>query len=99
MRLPGRAALVPGGAAGSGAALAERRAAEGAEVWVGDIDVPGAEKVAGEINGHAIELDVTDLDSANAAIEAAGGVAILINNAGTDEFGFFPTTSPAQWQR
>jgi len=32
-----------------GAAIAERLAAEGAEVWVGDIDVPGAERVAGEI--------------------------------------------------
>ncbi|HEX3737200.1 MAG TPA: SDR family NAD(P)-dependent oxidoreductase [Solirubrobacterales bacterium] len=99
MRLDGRKALVTGGASGIGAAIAARLAAEGAEVWVGDIDVPGAERVAGEIAGHGIELDVTDLDSARAAIEAAGGVEILVNNAGTDEFGFFPTTSPAQWQR
>ena len=90
MRLEGRKALVTGGASGIGAAIAARLAAEGAEVWVGDIDVPGAEKVAGEINGHAIELDVTDLDSARAAVEAAGGTLdVLVNNAGTDEFGFF----------
>ena len=100
MRLDGRKALVTGGASGIGTAIAERLAAEGAEVWVGDIDVPGAEKVAGEIAGHAIELDVTDLDSARAAVEAVGpGLAILINNAGTDEFGFFPMTTPEQWQR
>jgi 2-hydroxycyclohexanecarboxyl-CoA dehydrogenase len=99
VRLDGRKALVTGGASGIGAAIAARLAAEGAEVWVGDIDVPGAEKVAGEIAGHGIELDVTDLDSARAAVEAAGDFAILVNNAGTDEFGFFPTTSPAQWQR
>ena len=100
MRLDGRKALVTGGASGIGTAIAERLAAEGAEVWVGDIDVPGAERVAGEINGHGIELDVTDLDSARAAVEAIGAnLAILINNAGTDEFGFFPTTSPEQWQR
>jgi 2-hydroxycyclohexanecarboxyl-CoA dehydrogenase len=99
VRLDGRKALVTGGASGIGAAIAARLAAEGAEVWVGDIDVPGAERVAGEIAGHGIELDVTDLDSARAAVEAAGEVAILVNNAGTDEFGFFPTTSPAQWQR
>ena len=100
MRLDGRKALVTGGASGIGAAIAERLAAEGAEVWVGDIDVPGAEKVAGEINGHGIELDVTDLDSARAAVEAVGtDLAILVNNAGTDEFGFFPMTSPEQWQR
>jgi 2-hydroxycyclohexanecarboxyl-CoA dehydrogenase len=100
MRLDGRKALVTGGASGIGAAIAERLAAEGAEVWVGDVDVPGAEKVAGEIAGHALELDVTKLESAHAAVEAIGeDLAILVNNAGTDEFGFFPTTTPEQWQR
>ena len=88
-----------GGASGIGAAIAERLAAEGAEVWVGDINLSGAEGVAGEINGHAVELDVTDLDSAKAAVEAIGDLPILVNNAGTDEFGFFPQTTPEQWQR
>jgi len=99
MRLDGRKALVTGGASGIGAAIAERLAAEGAEVWVGDIDLMGAERVAREINGHSIELDVTSLTSANAAVAEIDDLAILVNNAGTDEFGFFPQTSPAQWQR
>jgi 2-hydroxycyclohexanecarboxyl-CoA dehydrogenase len=100
MRLDGRKALVTGGASGIGAAIAERLAAEGAEVWVGDVNVEGAEQVAKDINGHAIELDVTSLDSAKAAVEAVGAdLSILINNAGTDEFGFFPLTTPEQWQR
>ncbi len=99
MRLEGKRALVTGGASGIGAAIAARLAAEGAEVWVGDVDVPGAEKVAAEIAGHALELDVTDLASAEAAVEAAGAPQILINNAGTDEFGFFTQTTPQQWQR
>lgn len=99
MRLEGRKALVTGGASGIGAAIAARLAAEGAEVWVGDVNVEGAEKVAGEIAGHALELDVTDLESARAAVEAAGTLDILINNAGTDEFGFFTYTTPEQWQR
>ncbi len=100
MRLEGRKALVTGGASGIGAAIAARLAAEGAEVWVGDIDVEGAEKVAGEIAGHALELDVTNLDSARAAVDAGGGALdILVNNAGTDEFGFFTYTTPEQWQR
>jgi 2-hydroxycyclohexanecarboxyl-CoA dehydrogenase len=99
MRLEGKRALVTGGASGIGAAIAARLAAEGAEVWVGDINVAGAEKVAAEIAGHPLELDVTDLESAGAAVEAAGGLEILINNAGTDEFGFFTQTTPQQWQR
>jgi len=62
MRLEGRKALVTGGAGGIGAAIAARLAAEGAEVWVGDIDVEGAEQVALDVNGHPLELDVTDPD-------------------------------------
>ena len=99
MRLEGRKALVTGGASGIGAAIAARLAAEGAEVWVGDIDTEGAERVAGEVNGHALELDVTEIESARAAVEAAGTLDILVNNAGTDEFGFFTYTTPEQWQR
>ena len=99
MRLEGRKALVTGGASGIGAAIAARLAAEGAEVWVGDIDVDGAGRVAGEVAGHALELDVTDLESARAAVEAVGALDILVNNAGTDEFGFFTHTTPEQWQR
>jgi 2-hydroxycyclohexanecarboxyl-CoA dehydrogenase len=99
MRLEGRKALVTGGASGIGAAIAARLAAEGAEVWVGDVDTEGAERVAGEISGHPLELDVTDLASARAAVEAIGTPDVLVNNAGTDEFGFFTYTEPEQWQR
>jgi 2-hydroxycyclohexanecarboxyl-CoA dehydrogenase len=99
MRLEGRKALVTGGASGIGAAVCARLAAEGAEVWVGDIDVAGAERVAGEVAGHALELDVTELEAARAAIEATGTLDVLVNNAGLDEFGFFTYTTPEQWQR
>jgi len=99
MRLEGRRALVTGGASGIGAAIAARLAAEGAEVWVGDVDVEGAGRVAGEIAGHAVELDVTDLESARAAVAAVGTPDVLVNNAGTDEFGFFTYTTPEQWRK
>src|SRR5680860_1337388 len=99
MRLEGRKALVTGAAKGIGAAISARLAAEGAEVWVGDIDSAGAEQVAADVNGHALALDVTELESARAAIEQIGTPDILVNNAGTDEFGFFTYTDPEQWQR
>ena len=99
MRLEGRKALVTGGASGIGAAIAARLAAEGAEVWIGDVDSEGAARVAGEVNGHSLTLDVTDLESARTVVEEIGVLDVLINNAGTDEFGFFTYTTPEQWQR
>ena len=100
MRLEGRRALVTGGASGIGAATVRRLAAEGAEVWVADLNDEGSEAVAGEIDGHAVHLDVTDPDSAKAAIKGVGAALdILINNAGMDEFGFFTQITPEQWQR
>ena len=99
VRLEGRRALVTGGASGIGAAISRRLAAEGAEVWIGDIDERGAGEVAGEFSGHATRLDVTDLDSAQAAIEESGTLDVLVNNAGMDEFGFFTQTTPDQWER
>jgi 2-hydroxycyclohexanecarboxyl-CoA dehydrogenase len=100
MRLEGRKALVTGGAGGIGAAIARRLTAEGAEVTVGDVNLEGAADVAGEVSGLAIELDVTDLGSAQAAVDSAGPpLDILVNNAGTDEFGFFSQTTPEQWEK
>jgi 2-hydroxycyclohexanecarboxyl-CoA dehydrogenase len=99
MRLEGRKALVTGGASGIGAAIARRLAAEGGEVTIGDIDLEGAGKVAAEISAEAVELDVTELDSARAAVEGAGSLDILVNNAGTDDFGFFAEMTPERWER
>jgi 2-hydroxycyclohexanecarboxyl-CoA dehydrogenase len=100
MRLEGKRALVTGGASGIGAAIARRLAAEGADVTIGDLNLEGAAEIAGEVSGFAIELDVTDLGSAQAAVESAGGpIDILVNNAGTDEFGFFAQTTPEQWEK
>jgi NAD(P)-dependent dehydrogenase (short-subunit alcohol dehydrogenase family) len=99
MRLEGRRALVTGGASGIGAAIARRLAAEGARVTIGDIDTDGAAEVASEIDADSTRLDVTDPESARLAVEGAGGVDVLVNNAGTDEFGFFTHTDPDLWER
>jgi 2-hydroxycyclohexanecarboxyl-CoA dehydrogenase len=99
MQLQDKIIVVTGGASGIGAATAARLAAEGAEVWVGDINLEGAEQVAADISGHAVALDVTDLESARAAVEAVGTLDILVNNAGLDEFGFFTYTTPEQWRK
>jgi len=86
MRLEGRIALVTGGASGIGAATVRRLAAEGARVAVADIDLDGARAVAGDVDGHALHLDVADAASAVAAAAETesqlGPIDVLVNNAG-----------------
>ncbi|MGI9556614.1 MAG: SDR family NAD(P)-dependent oxidoreductase [Solirubrobacterales bacterium] len=98
MRHEGRAALVTGGASGIGAAIAGRLSAEGAAVVIGDIDLEKAAEVAEEVGGRSVELDVTDAGSATAAVESAGRIDLLVNNAGLDRFGFFGDTDPELWE-
>jgi 2-hydroxycyclohexanecarboxyl-CoA dehydrogenase len=97
VRLASRTALVTGGASGIGAATARRLAAEGAHVVVADIDAAGAAAVAGEIDGAAVRMDVADAASVRAAVAGLGPLDVLVNNAGTDRFGFFVTTDEALW--
>jgi NAD(P)-dependent dehydrogenase (short-subunit alcohol dehydrogenase family) len=99
VRLEGRKALVTGGAQGIGAAIARRLAAEGADVVIGDLNAEGASSVAGEIGAASTDLDVTQLQSAEAAVAEHGPFAVLVNNAGTDDFGFFTEMTPERWRR
>jgi 2-hydroxycyclohexanecarboxyl-CoA dehydrogenase len=103
VRLAGKTALVTGGASGIGAACCRRLAAEGARVAVCDVNVDGAREVAGEIDAEGFAMDVTDPESVREATSAAesalGPVDLLVNNAGTDQFGFFKDTDEALWQR
>jgi 2-hydroxycyclohexanecarboxyl-CoA dehydrogenase len=101
MRLEGRVALVTGGASGIGAATARRLAAEGARVAIGDLNEDGAREVAGELDGFACTLDVTDTGSVRAGVAAVtaalGEIDVLVNNAGTDMFSFFVNSDEELW--
>jgi NAD(P)-dependent dehydrogenase (short-subunit alcohol dehydrogenase family) len=81
-RLEGKAAIVTGGGSGIGRAICMRFAAEGASVVVADIVGERAEEVAAEIGGRAVQADVTVAADVARMVEAAGGVDVLVNNAG-----------------
>jgi len=61
MEIRDKVVVITGGASGIGAAMARRFAADGAEaVVVSDINVDGATRIAAEIDGIAMALDVAD---------------------------------------
>ena len=86
MDVTGHAALVTGGGSGMGAETARALAAAGARVAVLDVNMDGASEVAAETGGIALECDVADGPSGEAAVAAAreahGPARILINCAG-----------------
>ncbi|HRF08688.1 MAG TPA: SDR family NAD(P)-dependent oxidoreductase [Xanthobacteraceae bacterium] len=86
MDVKGHAALVTGGGSGLGAATAAALAAAGAKVALLDVNLEAAEAHAAKIGGIAIKCDVSDSDSAVAAVNAArdkhGTARVLINCAG-----------------
>jgi meso-butanediol dehydrogenase / (S,S)-butanediol dehydrogenase / diacetyl reductase len=90
MRLPGRSAIVTGGAGGIGHAIAARFAAAGAVVGVADLDGDGAAATVEDIrsaggNAVPLKLDVTDRRSVDQAVatflRTVGQVDVLVNNA------------------
>jgi len=86
MQIQGQAALVTGGGSGLGEATARELARLGAKVAILDVNIEGASKVAAEIGGIAIQCDVTNPDSVQAAINQAtaahGPARILMQIAG-----------------
>jgi 3-oxoacyl-[acyl-carrier protein] reductase len=86
MRLAGQIAIVTGAASGFGRGIAERFAAEGARVVAADINEAGAQAVAEAIGGTAVGGDIATEAGNQAAVQAAldafGGVDIVVNNAG-----------------
>jgi len=100
-----RRVLVTGGASGIGQATAARFVAEGARVFVLDRDPDRLAAVGKEVPGLAgtLEADVTDRGSVEAAFtsldEQAGGIDVLVANAGISIRHRFLDITPEDWRR
>jgi len=90
MRLKDTAAIVTGGGAGLGRAIAERFAREGADVTIAEIDATAGAATEAAIRaagGRAtfVRTDVSSEDDVRAMVQAAmgrcGRIDILVNNA------------------
>lgn len=103
MEVAGKHVVVTGGASGIGRALCRRFAAEGARaVAVADLDGDGARRVAEEIGGLGVGVDVSDEAQVRdlvAQAEAQGGpIDLFCSNAGIFVLGGVDVAD-ADWQR
>ncbi|SDY55185.1 SDR family NAD(P)-dependent oxidoreductase [Pseudomonas sp. NFACC08-1] len=96
--LTGQRAFVTGGSKGIGEAIVRRLAAEGAKVVIAAQDMISAERLADEVGGLAVRLDVTDLLEVERVVTMLGPFEILVNNAGYDQHDFFTKTTVEQWR-
>lgn len=101
--LAGRVAVVTGAAQGIGAGIARTLARDGAKVVL--VDVPaageGLARVANEIHGTALQLDITADDAAERILQHAttrhGGLHIMVHNAGITRDKLLANMSADRW--
>ena len=93
--LSGKVAIVTGGASGIGRGMVELFAAEGAKVVIADVDAKRGEDLAEQL-GPCVRFQRTDVAKADdvqalvdCAVEAFGGLHVMVNNAGVS-CGHFP---------
>jgi len=108
VRLDGRKALITGGSAGLGKAMAKKFAESGAEVAILARRAGVLEQARGEVasvtNGRvmAYVCDVTDAEALQNTYRRAesdlGPIDILVNNAGTSQTGKFVEISDEVWR-
>ncbi len=100
--LDGRVAVVTGGGAGIGRAVAATFAAFGARVVVWEKDPSTSHSVAHEVGGLGCVTDVRDADQVDSAltetVKKLGTPTILVNNAGGVFWSGLLDTSPNGWE-
>jgi NAD(P)-dependent dehydrogenase (short-subunit alcohol dehydrogenase family) len=103
-RLSGKTALVTGGGSGIGRAIAERFAAEGAEVVILELNRDAGAEAGDAISKsggkcRVIAADVSDTVSMRDAFAEVERLDILVNNAGIPHIGNVLSTTPEDLDR
>jgi 3-oxoacyl-[acyl-carrier protein] reductase len=100
--LDGKAAIVTGSARGIGRATAALLTEHGARVLINDIDAEAAEQAARELGAEVHAGDLTGEGVAEGlvqrAVEAFGGLDIVVNNAGSTWDGMAHKMSEEQFR-
>lgn len=106
MLLKGKGAIVTGGAAGIGFAIARKFAEHGATVVLADLDEARGEESAEKLRqaggqAHYVRTDISDMASLDAmvdfAVQRLGNIDILVNNAGVTRRIELLDMTPEQW--
>jgi meso-butanediol dehydrogenase/(S,S)-butanediol dehydrogenase/diacetyl reductase len=105
-RIEGKVALISGSASGIGEAVTRRFAAEGATLWLNDINAERLDALVSELRADGVEVHGTAGDMSDSAfvtgwVDAAnaqfGRIDILYNNVGMSRHGLVGDTTDEDW--
>ena len=91
MELKGQVVMVTGGARGIGKAIAEKFAAQGADLVIADVSLHSAEETARELSEKGIKAKAVTMDVSKSSdvtkvfeevVRELGRIDVLVNNAG-----------------